>query len=96
MADVKVFRLNDCDWYAGASIGECVADYVKTVGIAIEEAVDKDARELTDADMERLKFHDFEDEGESGKVVVRTFKEQLALLIERGVEFPTFFASTEY
>ena len=91
---VKVFRLNDCDWYAGSSLQECIEHCVKETGFAREDAADSDARELTDAEMERLKFID----GEPGdKAAPRiTFKERLAQMVAEGTTFPCFFASTEY
>ena len=94
MSDIKVFRLNDCDWYAGRSLEECVVAYAKECGASVEDAKDDDARELTDAEMERLQFID----GKPGEkdAVKRSFKDQLALMIAEGTEFPAFFASTEF
>lgn len=91
---VKVFRLNDCDWYAGATLQECIDFCVKDTGVRPDEAADSDARELTADEMERLKFVD----GEPGdKAAPRiTFTERLAQMIAEGTKFPAFFASTEY
>jgi hypothetical protein len=57
---IKVFRLNDCDWYAGTSLEECIEHYMKDMHLSREEAADADARELSEKDMQRLKFIDGE------------------------------------
>lgn len=87
---MKIFAMNECDWMAGGDLESCVqrflADYAGD--LSREEALDGE-HELSESDMDRLKFGD-----EDGQK--RTFREQLELMVEQGVVFPEFFASTEY
>lgn len=97
---IKVYRLNDCDWFAGPSLESCVQcylrDYIHTPDSLQnrDEYID-DEEELSDEQMERLKFTDTEGEwGEKNKEY--TFQSALEQMIQRGVVFPAFFASTEF
>jgi hypothetical protein len=86
---MKVFYLNDCDWYIAATLeeakGQCAAD----TGLPVDEATEPDAHELTDEDLDRLIFMD-EDEGKL------TFRQELERQIATGNTKPRMFASTEY
>jgi hypothetical protein len=85
---MKIFKLNDCDWWAGEDLESVKSAYIEEVG----GDVDDDARELTEAEMDSLDFVDeLPDYGEH-----RTFREQLRRMIDSGAQFPCFFASTEY
>jgi len=86
---IKVFQLNDYDWWAARSLDEAKVDYLQMAGETEEEDTFEDAHELTDEEMERLKYTDENEQ-------TRTFKEQLAMMIAVGAEFPGIFASTEY
>lgn len=91
--NVKIFQMNDCDWWIGPSLDACKADYVEHTGDP--DSVDDDAHELTDAELDRLMFTDCdEDERPTGMKI--PFREQLAVEIAQGGEFPRMFASTEY
>lgn len=83
--EIKLFKMNDYDWWAARSIEEAVQDYKTFCG---EDGI-KNPHELSEEEMNRLIFKD--DDGES-----RTFNEQLKKEIDRGAEFPCMFASTEY
>jgi len=53
--------------------------------------------ELTEEDMDRLIFHDTEEDGDlAPEGGTRSFREQLAQMIAEGAEFPCFFATTEF
>jgi hypothetical protein len=82
---MKIFALNDCDWVIGESLETCVEFYC---GFISEEEMEDDKHELSDAELDSLKFHDFD---ESGVTVIRTFREQLAIEIAAGGEFPRIF-----
>lgn len=86
---IKIFRLNDCDWYAGNNLEDCINEAIKQTGLTREEVVDNPS-ELTDNDMEKCHLQ------EEGKIDKLTFREALDDLIEDNVTFPCFFASTEY
>jgi hypothetical protein len=107
MSQVKIFQLNDWDWWAGYDLESVKAAYLKELGFTdpwdIENAFD-DPHELSDEELDRLKFVDGDDpineDGTPGGT--RTFREQLNRIIaERDASldaayFPCFFASTEY
>jgi hypothetical protein len=84
---MKVYRLNDCDWWAGESLQACADAYCAGVDLSPDEALD-DPSELSDEEMQQSFFD--EEAGET-----RTFSEQLGRMIDSGVKFPAFFASTE-
>lgn len=89
MEGIKVFRMNDCDWMAAASLDEAVKSYRTFTGHECEDAGCCDnPREVTDAEMGKLLFSD-----EDG--TRRTFREQLDREVSAGSKFPAFFASTE-
>lgn len=93
MADIKVFAMNDCDWMAGESLESVKAAYMAehAYGLPEDEAMD-DPHELTEAEMDRLRFHDDEAKPED----YQTFRQRLNFMVNRGDDFPCFFASTEY
>lgn len=84
---VKVFQMNDCDWMAARTKQEATDSYKANFGG--DEFEDDEAEELDDKEMQHFRFRD--EDGTS-----RTFQDQLEKMIAEGVEFPTFFASTEY
>lgn len=83
---MKVFRMNDCDWYAGESFEDCKKEMIEQTGCNECD----DPRELTQAEMETTKFHN-EDDG-----ATRSFREQLDIDIDNESKFPKLFASTEF
>ena len=84
---IKVYCLNDYDWWAGRSIKEVKEDYLQMTGLPEDEAFDG-FYILSKGEMGILKFKD-----EDGKE--RTFKEQLDIMIEGEVTFPWCFACTD-
>lgn len=86
---IKVFRLNDFEWWAGPSLAACIADWKKWTGLDEEEL--DDPRELTAEEMARVKFVDPDDDYRE-----RSFESELAERIAAGLEFPQPFATTEY
>lgn len=91
--EIKVFKMNNCDWMAGESLDSCKDNYLRNYFHgSIHEEPFEGARQLTEQEMD--KFHFCDDEVQPS--VTRTFREQLAHIIERGERFPTFFASTEF
>lgn len=86
---IKVFRLNDCDWYAGETLEDCINEAIKQTGLTRDEIVDG-SDELSDNDLEKYHLQ------EEYKIDKLTFREALDELIENNTVFPCFFASTEY
>lgn len=90
---MKIFSMNDCDWMAAPTLEEAKAAYLKDV-YGVNSTNDEgdafdDPGEISETQYDKLLFHD-----DDGKV--RSFREQLQLMIERGDKFPVLFASTEY
>jgi hypothetical protein len=85
---IKVFALDDIEWWAGESLAACVRAGKDACG---EDCYDEpdDYAELDDAAMQRLKFHD--DDG-----TVRTFAEELARRVAAGETFPQPFAASDW
>lgn len=86
--EIKVFALNDCDWYAATSLKEAIRAWKEETGMTDEEL--DSPTEVTEQDMDRLKFID-EDTNEK-----RTFREELKRRIDAKAKFPQFFATTEF
>jgi hypothetical protein len=94
---IKVFQINECDWYAGdCTKGEILAAYMEDTGCSLDEATGMDDDYPIELTEEQLVNMLFRDEISNGVFEVSTFKEHLTSLIEKGTEFPCFFASTEY
>ena len=85
---VKIFRLNDYEWYAGASLEEVTQCAQGFHPDCDEEDFLDDPGEVDAASLERLRYMD-----EDGSV--RSFGEQLERLIVAGEAFPCLFATTE-
>lgn len=90
---MKICQMNGCDWMIGESLEACRIEYIKNF-CSDPDSVDDDAHELTDEYLDTLKFSDRSDDGQDE--TTRTFREQLAIEIAEGGEFPRLFASTEY
>ncbi len=94
---IKVFKINDCDWWAGRNAEETLAAYMAETGTDKEEATGGDEsfpHELSEREMETMMFTPDPDDGEGTEPI--PFREVLDRMIARGGPFPSFFASTEY
>lgn len=85
---IKVFRLNDYEWWAGTSLAACIADWKKWTGLDEEEL--DDPRELTAEDMAKMQFVDPDSNTKS------SFANELAERVKAGLEFPQPFAVTDW
>lgn len=86
---IKIFAINDCDWWAGYDLESCIVAAMSETGMARDELLGwGEAHELTDEEMDTLKFVD--DDGQQS-----TFREHLELSFRRDGAVPYFFASTE-
>lgn len=86
---IKVFQLDDCDWWAGENLPDVIAEARKQCGPDTYEDAETDAVEMSDEAMRTLQFVD-----EDG--TKRTFAEELQRMIDAGDTLPSLFASTEY
>ena len=98
---MKIFKLNDCDWYAAEDMESAIQQIMHDTDNAREDCVDSSAHELTDDEMDRLQFIDDRENypmygDEAAEDGLRSAREQLALMIERGDSFPCLFATMEF
>lgn len=89
---VKVFQLNDCDWVAAETLDEATQWYRDRSGVDYE-TVD-DPWELSDEDMDRLQFHETDDNDRFLEKI--SFRVALARRLAEGWQAPFLFASTEH
>jgi hypothetical protein len=85
---VKIFCMNEYEWCAGRSLREVRRWYLKEVGGAAEDV--EEAYEVCDEGLNDLTFYP-----EKANSPRHSFRDELGRMIERGDEFPCFFATTE-
>lgn len=90
---MRVYAMNDCDWWMARSLEEAKADYCHETG-STEAELCPDARELTDEELDRLRITDT-DENERPTGKARSFRKELQRRVDEGVTKPEMFASTE-
>lgn len=91
---IKVFRVNDYEWWAGADLESIRLAYKEETGIDPDSDEGFDSpREIGEAGMNKL-IHWGDGEPEEGGS--RTFQEEIQRMIAAGHKFPCFFAGTEY
>ena len=90
---IGICEINDCEWWAGETLEECVECYIEENGVYPEEC--EYARMLTRSEMDQSKFFYGEppwtDESEHC-----SFTERLNGMIAEGATFPCFFATSEW
>ena len=84
--NVKVFRLNHSNWWAGYDLASVKSAYLAESGIANGEAFD-DEEELPWDAMKTVRIYPNPYAKESS-----TFQEELARMVVEGQEFPCYFA----
>ncbi|GAG99900.1 unnamed protein product [marine sediment metagenome] len=95
MSEIKVFNMDDYEWYAGRTEQEVIEAFCEYTGMEKGELIqDGFPDELTDAELERLVF--FDDIGNQETCEQRSFKQQLKNMIDLDVKFPCFFATSKY
>lgn len=96
--DVKVFQMNDCYWMAGVDAKSCVQSFCENVGCTLEEYQEDHGSggqyplEISGGDLDQNKLRLVDKPGQPEI----TFRESLDSMIKNRVQFPQFFASTEY
>jgi hypothetical protein len=90
----RVFKMDDCDWWVAHTLAEAKASYQYETGVDDESV--EDARELTDEELDRLRFVDTDEAGHPVKETRCTFREELARRVSAGLSKPELFACTEY
>ena len=93
--DIKVFRLNDYEWWAGETLEEVKKNYTEITGVDGEEAFDEPIEAMSAEALKSTKYHT-DTKDKDGKAIVITFAEELENRIKSGQKFPCFFATTEF
>lgn len=83
---IRVYQMDDMEWWAGESLAACLAEGRRQCGDDCYLDDHSDQYELTDEQLQRLKFVD-----EDGSTC--TFADELARRIEAGETFPQQFAA---
>ncbi len=91
---IKIFKMSDCEYWAGRTLEECAEDYMQEHGD--DPDLIEDAHELSDreVDSERINLEDAEI-GIPEEMGDPTFRQYLEAMIKRGDEFPAMFAASE-
>jgi len=84
--NVKIFRLNPFDWWAGYDLASVKSAYLLETGVAKEEAFDEQ-EEVPQEAMKTLRIYTTPYAKESS-----TFQEELARMVAEGQVFPCYFA----
>ena len=87
---MKVFRLNDYEWWAAETLEEAKEACLKQTGLDEDEAIDEswEPYEIPDQDLDTLTVTD--DEGSERRTV--TFRQAIDELTGKGQEFPCLLA----
>jgi hypothetical protein len=85
---VKIFQLNDYEFWIGPDLESCIAAAMKEWGVTREDAIDDPAEIAGDA-LDKYTVNLDENEDPNGETI--TFREGLAREIAAGGEFPRFF-----
>lgn len=89
-APIRVFKVNEIDWWAGADFASCYAACMEWTGMSDAEMDGGDLEPLGPEAMAEMIFHDIETDER------RTFREELDRMVAQGAVFPQPFASEEY
>jgi len=92
---IKVFRLNDYEWWAGETLEEVKKNYTEITGVDGEEAFDEPIEVMSEKALKSTKYHT-DTKDKDGKKIVITFAEELEKQIKSKQKFPCFFATTEF
>lgn len=101
MAEIKVFRVTDYEWWAGESLEAVRPAFEQEHGVSAEDPDEgfDGAYELSPEQLATHTMHewdeDFEDDHQP-EAGMPTFQECLDLMVRNGRKFPCFFAGTEW
>jgi hypothetical protein len=91
MSEIKVFRVNDYEWWAGADLESIRTAYKDHTGIDPDSDEGFDSpREITEAGMSKIVICD-----DGPEKIEQTFRQYLDEMIALNKPFPCFFAGTE-
>lgn len=87
--DLKVFKMNEYDWWCDKSLEAAKINYPISVGIHSDECIE-DPYKLTEKQLLSYKYHH-----DCSHSIISSFKERLQAL-QSISDKPSFFASTEF
>lgn len=88
---MKIFKVNDCDWFAAETLEEALECARRECGY--DDDSFEDPYELDDEELDRLQYQ-FTDDYDK-PLQTMSFRAALAKRIADGEKFPYMFASTE-
>lgn len=88
VSTIKVFALDDTEWWVGESLEACLAEARRQYGDECYTDAERCQHEVSEAEMQRLIFVDDDGAG-------RTFAEELARRVAAGETFPQLFAAED-
>ena len=86
---IKIFQVDDTEWYAAETQEEAIAEAMRLTGEDRAFYEEETQGEVSDEAMDRLHF--IEEDG-----IKKTFRQKLDEMIRAGEKFPCIFAMTEY
>lgn len=86
---IRIFRMDDNEWWAGESLSACVDEGRRQCGPECYPDDPEWQRELSDEEMRQLTFVDEDD-------IRRTFADELERRISAGERFPQAFAAENF
>lgn len=90
---VKVFKMNECDWWVAKDIDSAIKAYLADSGVSREDI--PDVRELTDEEMDRMMYLPADDES-GNSLTFRQVLERMTAPDNHQFRHPEVFASTEF
>lgn len=91
--EIKIFEINDCEWVAARSLEEAKTFYLEMVSGDTSVLDEGCPVELTELQLDRMTYSDDQGDPNASK---RSFREELQKRIAAGVQFPEYFATSEF
>lgn len=95
---MHIYRLNDLEWWMAPSLEEAITAATHLTGLAREDVIDDQCHQLTDVELDTLRFADTDepgsDEPDEGWPN-RSFREELVKRVAAG-HGAEMFATTEW
>ncbi len=95
---MHIYQLNDIEWWMAPSLGDAITATIHLTGLAREDVVDETCHQLTDAELDTLRYTDADEPGTEEPPEgwpSRTFREELALRVAAG-DGASLFATSEW
>lgn len=90
---LKVFELDDYTWFVGYDLESCIQEAIRSFNMYPKWM--EGAYEISETQLDELKFINFEKLYSTGIREEWSFREQLKIEAEKGGEFPRAFAFSE-